>query len=223
MPLHPILSPDRAQPLSDGAGGTCPELVHLAEVIDHPRMEIGAHSYAFCRPPPEDWAAKLAPYMFDDAPDRLIIGRFAHIAQDVSFLTATASVVHPMQAYSTYPFRLFDPVTVGDYEVGAEIRDIELGHDVWIGFRATIMPGVRLGHGAIVAAGAVVTRDVPPYTVVAGTPARPIRQRFDDQTIAALLEIGWWDWPSEQITRAVPLIEAADLDGLRQLAEQSTP
>ena len=90
-----------------------------------------------------------------------------------------------------------------------------VGNDVWIGWEAAILPGVRIGHGAIIAARSVVTRDVEPYSIVAGNPAVPVRRRHDDATVAALLEIAWWDWPAEKIQRNLAAITGADLDALR--------
>ena len=93
--------------------------------------------------------------------------------------------------------------------------DTVVGNDVWIGYRALILPGVRIGDGAIIAAGSVVTRDVPPYTVVGGNPARPIRARFPEDTVRALLDIAWWNWDADKITRNLAAIVSADLEALR--------
>ena len=90
-----------------------------------------------------------------------------------------------------------------------------VGHDVWIGYEAVVMPGVKIGHGAVVASKSVVVGDVPPYTVVGGNPARPLRQRFPDEIVAELLAIAWWDWDVEKITRNLERIVAADITGLR--------
>lgn len=90
--------------------------------------------------------------------------------------------------------------------------DIVIGNDVWIGYEAVIMAGVTIGDGAIIGARAVVTKDVPPYTIVGGVPARDIRRRFSDDVIARLLELKWWDWPAEQIQRNIKNIQAGRLD-----------
>ena len=94
--------------------------------------------------------------------------------------------------------------------------DIVIGNDVWIGYEAVILSGVTIGDGAIVAARSVVTRDVPPYTIVGGVPARPIRRRFDQETIDALLELRWWDWPLEKLSKSLRAIQAGDLEALRR-------
>ena len=94
--------------------------------------------------------------------------------------------------------------------------DILIGNDVWIGYEAVILSGVAIGDGAIVAARSVVTKDVPPYTIVGGVPAKPIRRRFDQETIDALLELRWWDWPLERLSGSLRAIQAGDLEALRK-------
>ncbi len=94
--------------------------------------------------------------------------------------------------------------------------DTIIGNDVWIGYEAVIMPGVKIGDGAVIAAKSVVTKDVPPYTVVGGNPARPIKQRFSDTEVAQLLEISWWDWDIEKITRNIDKIMESDIQALRE-------
>lgn len=105
---------------------------------------------------------------------------------------------------STYPFHSSSDEVTGR-------GDIEIGNDVWIGRGAMIFSGVRIGDGAIVGARSVVTKDVAPYTIVAGMPARPIRQRFDDQTVARLLEIKWWNWSDEEVRHVAPLLQLDDI------------
>ena len=101
-----------------------------------------------------------------------------------------------------------------NYNVG-ESGDIIIGNDVWIGYEAVILAGVTIGDGAIIGSRAVVTKDVPPYTIVGGVPARPIRRRFDDETVEALLHLRWWDWDEEKIRRNLPAIQSGDLGGLQ--------
>lgn len=93
-----------------------------------------------------------------------------------------------------------------------------MGHDVWIGHDATVMPDVTIGSGAIIASGAVVTKDVAPYTIVGGNPARAIRQRFNDEVVAELLDIAWWDWPIDKIEANLAAIEGADIEALKSSA-----
>lgn len=121
----------------------------------------------------------------------------------------------------TYPFQIFghgwEVVTPGPGDLPYK-GDTVVGHDVWVGYDALVMPGVRVGDGAIVAARSVVTKDVPPYTIVGGNPAVVVRQRFPDEVVAELLAIRWWDWPVEKVTRNLPAIVGADLDALRNAA-----
>lgn len=201
--------------LPDGTG--LPGTVLLQAVIDHPNIEVGRYAYASDSEPPDDWAARLAPYLYPGAPERLRIGPFAQIAQGVRFITSSAN--HPLRGLSTYPFRIHDLSTVSPYrDEVAERGDTVIGPDVWLGFEARVMPGVTIGAGAIVAACAVVTRDVPPYALVAGNPARIVRRRFDEAVVARLMRLAWWDWPADRILAALPAIEAADIDALEAAA-----
>lgn len=192
-------------------------LVHLNRVIAHPNIEIGDFTYASSFDPPQDWAARLAPYLYPGAPERLEIGRFCQIAHGVRIITDSAN--HPMQGISTYPFAIFDPARLRAYvdQLGA-LRDTVIGNDVWIGDGAVILPGARIGSGVIIGAGAVVGGEVPDYAVIAGNPGRVIRRRFDAATIARLLALRWWDWPVDRIQTAIPALERGDLDALEAFA-----
>lgn len=208
LTLHPIILPD---------GTPHPGTVLLRAAIDHPNIEVGAYAYASDFDAPSDYAARLAPYLYPGAPERLKIGRFAQIAQGVRFITASAN--HPLGGLTPYPFRIYDMSTTGPYlEEVARRGDTVIGPDVWLGFEARVLPGVTIGAGAIVAACAVVAQDVPPYAVVAGNPARLVKMRFDADTVARLLALAWWDWPSERILQALPALESADLEALEALS-----
>lgn len=201
---HPVALPD---------GTILPQNVFLRAVIDHPNIEVGDYAYAADAEPPADWAACLAPYLYPGAPETLRIGRFAQIAQGVRFVTASAN--HPLGGLSTYPFRIYDMATAGPYLAEAATHgDTIIGPDVWLGFESRVMPGVTIGAGAIVAACAVVARDVPPYALVAGNPARVVRMRFDAAQVERLLALAWWDWPIEAVLAALPALEAGDIDAL---------
>lgn len=204
---HPLILPD---------GSVHPGTVFLSSAIDHPRWEIGDYSYASSFDPPQDWAARLAPHLHAGAPERLIMGRFCQIAHGVSFVTSSAN--HRMDGHSTYPFAIFsgfgaDRPSLPDPEIS---RDTVIGHDVWIGQDAMILPGARIGSGAIIGAGSVVAGEVPPYAIVAGNRAEVVRMRFDDPTVARLLEIAWWDWEPSRIMAAEAAICGADINALER-------
>jgi virginiamycin A acetyltransferase len=195
--------------------------VFLRAAIDHPRLEAGDYTYASADTPPANWAAQLAPYLYEHSPERLVIGRFCQIAHGVTFITASAN--HRHDGFSTYPFAVFD----GGFEAGrpslpAAGPDTIVGNDVWIGRGATILPGARIGDGAIVGAGAVVGGRVAPYSVVAGNPARTLRPRFDRATAARLCEIAWWNWPIADILACEGAICGGDLRALERAAKAVT-
>ncbi len=205
--LHPVRLPDGSAHL-----GT----VFLAAAIDHPRMEVGTYTYASAFDPPDDWAGRLAPYLFDFSPERLIIGKFCQIADGAMFITASAN--HRHDGVSTFPFAVFGGgPREGRPSMPGPGEDTVIGNDVWVGQGARIMPGVRLGDGVIVGAGAVVAGDVPPYSIVAGNPARVMRTRFGPDQVAELLRIGWWDWPIEKILAHEAAISGADVDTLTRI------
>lgn len=188
-------------------------MVHLNRVIDHPNIDVGDLTYAYDFDPPQDWAARLAPYLHPGAPERLRIGRFCQFAHGVRFITASAN--HALDGLSTYPFGVFDPDGMAAFRDGfSGLPDTQVGHDVWIGHGALILPGAVLGNGVIVGAGAVVSGGVPDYAVVAGNPARLIRMRFGAQDVARLNRIAWWDWPPQRICESLPALMALDIAAL---------
>ncbi|HAN45975.1 MAG TPA: chloramphenicol acetyltransferase [Cyanobacteria bacterium UBA8156] len=189
-----------------------PQICFIANTVTHPHIQIGDYTYDDDPEDSENFERNVL-YHFDFVGDKLIIGKFCALAQGVTFIMNGAN--HSMTGFSTYPFFIFghgwdypEPPSPGK-------GDTVVGNDVWIGYGATILPGVQIGHGAIVAAKSVVTRHVEPYTVVGGNPARPLRRRFDEATVPALLAIAWWDWDIAKITRHLPHIVAADLAALQ--------
>ena len=148
--------------------------------------------------------------------EKLIIGKFCSIACGTKFLFNCAN--HTQKSLSTYTFPLFyeewelkkSNITTAWDNKG----DIVIGNDVWIGYEAVIMAGVHIGDGAIIAARAVVTKDVPPYTIVGGTPAKEIRKRFDAEVIQQLLMLKWWDWATDEIRQYLPYITEGKLNEL---------
>ncbi len=197
-------------------------VVHLNQVIDHPRIEIGDFTYFGHLEVLEDYAGFLAPFLFPPSPEKLKIGKFCQIAHGVRFVTSSAN--HNMSGFSTYPFNNFTmtPETSMEdiqamFNVPGKKGDTVIGHDVWIGMEAMIMPGVTIGDGAIISARSVVIKDVPPYTIVGGNPAKKIKQRFDDKTIDALLYIQWWDWSPAKVEANINAITSADIEALKNI------
>jgi len=208
----PFLDATAVNPITTPNGRVVTTAVYLKNVINHPRFIAGDYSYASNLHGASDWAATLAPYLFPISREKLVVGKFCAFAHGTTFITSSAN--HPMGGFSTYPFRIFRPETMADY-LDLPARDTVIGNDVWTGHGAMIMPGVTIGSGAIIAAGSVVTRDVPPYCIAGGNPAQVIRQRFSDALVADLLDIAWWDWPIERVEARLTAVEGADIEALR--------
>jgi virginiamycin A acetyltransferase len=179
-------------------------------------VTVGPYAYYDDRDRMRDFFDRNVLHHFDFVGDRLTIGPFCALAHGVRIFMNGGT--HAMRGFSTYPFNIFgagweegfDPATWAAENRG----DTVIGPDVWIGDGATIMPGVTIGAGAIVAALSVVTRDVAPYAIVAGNPAREVRRRFDEGTVARLLDTAWWDWDAAKVTRNLNAIRGADLAAL---------
>ena len=197
------------------------QTVYLKDVVTGPNIEIGDYTmYNDFERDPRDFERNNVLYHYPVNGDKLRIGKFCSIACGAKFLFNSAN--HTLRSLSTYPF----PIFYDEWGLeGKDIRqawdnkgDIVIGNDVWIGYQAVILAGVTVGDGAIIGSRAVVTRDVPPYTIVGGVPAKPIRKRFDEETIARLQALRWWDWDQETIRRAIPAIQAGRLSELEGLA-----
>jgi virginiamycin A acetyltransferase len=177
-------------------------LCFLKNIIKNPNIIVGDYTYY------DDFEnvhnfEKNVKYHFDFIGDKLIIGKFCMIASDVTFIMNGAN--HLSTSISAYPFAIFGngwehAMAHKSYPTKG---DTVIGNDVWIGHNATIMPGVQIGDGAIIATNATVTKDVAPYSIVGGNPARLIKKRFSDTEIAQLLELQWWHWDIEKITKHV--------------------
>ena len=203
-------------------GNEIQTVVHLNQVVDHPRIEIGDFSYFGHFEVLDNYAAFLAPYLFPLSPEKLIMGKFCQIAHGVRFITSSAN--HNMSGFSTFPFNNFmmtPETTVAEiqamFQVSEKKGDTIIGNDVWIGMEAVIMPGVTVGDGAIIGARSVVVKDVEPYTIVGGNPAKPLKKRYDEKTIASLLKIQWWNWPVEKIESNLDTILGTDVEKLASL------
>lgn len=160
--------------------------------FSHRQLSVGEHTYGLRR--------ESCPFYHPD--DRVVIGRYCSIADGVRFVFGE----HATDGVSTFPFRA--RLQLGpDHGEARSKGPITLGHDVWVGTNAILLSGVTVGHGAVIAAGAVVTRDVPPYAIVGGVPARVIRSRCTEPQAAALLRIAWWDWSPEKIRQEIPHLQ----------------
>ncbi|WP_426123170.1 CatB-related O-acetyltransferase [Pararhizobium sp. PWRC1-1] len=195
-----------------------PQIGFLKNIIRSPLISAGDFSYYDDPEGPEHFEAKCVLYHYDFIGDRLEIGRYCALAQGVTFIMNGAN--HAMQGFSTYPFGIFpgawrDGFDPAGYASGYR-GDTTVGNDVWIGTKATIMPGVTIGDGAIIGAHAVVAKDVPPYSVVAGNPGRVVKRRFGDDIVERLQAIAWWNWPVDTVTRHIAAITGADIEALEK-------
>lgn len=186
----------------------------LKNIITNPQIIVGDYTYYDDTEDVYNFEKNVL-YIFDFIGDKLIIGKFCQIASGVRFIMNGAN--HAMGGISTYPFEVFGKSWSNTLSNDLNKGDTVIGNDVWIGNSATIMPGVKIGHGAIIGTNTLVTKDVAPYTIVGGNPGKLIRNRFDQQTIDFLLELAWWDWPIERITKHVKDIASGNLETLRAL------
>lgn len=191
------------------------QIVYLQDVVNGPNIEVGAYTiYNDFVHDPRDFEKNNVLYHYPVNGDRLKIGKFCSVACGAKFLFTSGN--HSLRSLSTYTFPIFyeqwglDPKNIRD--AWDNKGDIVIGNDVWIGYEAVILSGVTVGDGAVIGTRAVVTKDVPPYTIVGGVPARPIRRRFDPQTIARLEELRWWDWEEERIVRNLSAIQSGRPD-----------
>ena len=194
------------------------QTIYLKNVINNPNIEVGDYTmYNDFVHDPREFERNNVLYHYPVNKDKLRIGKFCSIACGAKFLFTSAN--HTMKSLSTYPF----PIFFEEWELdGKDIRDawdnkgdIVIGNDVWIGYEAVILSGVTIGDGAIIGTRALVTKDVPSYTIVGGVPAKPIRKRFDEATIQKLEEIQWWNWEEDRIKRNVQAIQSGDIFALR--------
>ena len=195
------------------------ETVYLKNVIDNPNIQIGDYTiYNDFVHDPREFRKNNVLYHYPINKDRLIIGKFCSIACGAKFLFNSGN--HKMASLSTYTFPLFfeewDLEKENVAQAWDQKGDIIIDNDVWIGYEAVILSGVTIGDGAVIGCRAVVTKDIPPYTIVGGVPAKPIRKRFDEETIKELQKIKWWDWPEEKIAGKIPAIQAGNLEELRE-------
>ena len=194
------------------------ETVYLKSVVTDPSITVGDFTmYNDFVNDPREFEKNNVLYHYPINHDKLMIGKFCSIACGAKFLFNSAN--HTVKSLSTYPFPIFFE------EWGLDVKDITsawdnkgdivIGNDVWIGYEAVIMSGVTIGDGAIIGTRAVVTKDVPPYTIVGGVPAKQIRKRFPEKTISELLKLKWWDWTFKKISQNMEFIKNGDLKHLK--------
>ena len=191
-----------------------PQVCFIKNTVDNPNIIIGDYTY-YDDPEDSENFERNVLYHFPFIGDKLIIGKFCALARGVKFIMNGAN--HKISGISTYPFYIFGQGWENVMPAAEELPykgDTEIGNGVWIGYEALFMPGVKIGHGAIISSRSVVTGDVPAYAIVGGNPAKVIRYRFDAETIAKLEDIAWWNWPVEKISRNLSLIVSGDIDAL---------
>lgn len=190
-------------------------LCFLKNVIQNPNIIVGDYTYYDDFENVENFEKNIK-YHFDFIGDKLIIGKFCMIASNVTFIMNGAN--HLTDSITSYPFAIFGH----DWSNAMEGKsyptkgDTIVGNDVWIGYNSTIMPGIRIGDGAIIATNSTITKDVEPYTIVGGNPAKEIRKRFTEKETIKLLEIKWWNWTIEKITQNLKHLTDNKIDNLYQ-------
>ncbi len=206
-------SPDVAHPMEG-----FPQVCFIRNTIRNPNIIVGDYTY-YDDPEDSENFERNVLYHFDFIGDKLIIGKFCALARGVKFIMNGAN--HKISGVSTYPFQIFGN---GWEKVMPKSGDLPfkgdtiVGNDVWIGYEALIMPGVRIGDGAIVSSRSVVVSDVAPYSIVGGNPAKQIRLRFEPDIISRLESLAWWDWPIDKITDHLELIVSDDVDSLLRVS-----
>ena len=190
------------------------ELCFIKNTITRKNIEVGDYTY-FDDKNGADKFEDHVTHHYDFIGDKLIIGKFCSIASGIEFIMNGAN--HNMSGFSTYPFNIFGN---GWEKVVPQIKDLPIkgdtvvGNDVWFGQNVTVLPGVKIGDGAIIGANAVVASDIPAYSVAVGNPCRVVKKRFDDKTIAALEKIQWWNWDEKKIFDNLEIIVGNDIDKL---------
>ena len=195
------------------------EFVYLRIVIEDPNIIVGDYTfYNDYVNDPTQFEKNNVLYHYPVNHDKLVIGKFCSIACGAKFIFTSAN--HALKSFSTYPFPIFASEWGLDWKNVTDAwdnkGDIIVGNDVWIGYEAVIMQGVHIGDGAIIGTRAVVTKDVPPYTVVGGVPAKEIRKRFSPETIEVLQQLQWWNWPYEKIQDRLSDIMSGNIEKLQK-------
>ncbi len=204
--LHPLEATDR--------------VVFLRPLVTNPKIEVGEYTYYDDFDDPQAFESRAVLYGY--GPERLVIGRFCAIASGVRFVLPGAN--HAVLGPSSFPFGIFGGpwAETMDLVMGAPSRgDTIVGNDVWLGYQALVLPGVTIGDGSIAAAASVVASDVPPYSVVAGNPARVVRRRYEEPDVERLLRAAWWDWPIDLVTEHARTIMSGTPEQLEAIATEN--
>ncbi|MCS2164537.1 Vat family streptogramin A O-acetyltransferase [Scandinavium manionii] len=191
-----------------------PQVCFIKNTVTNPNIIIGDFTY-YDDPEDSENFERNVLYHFPFIGDRLVIGKFCAIAKDVQFIMHGAN--HKLSGFSTFPFYIFGNGWEKAMPKPEDLPykgDTIIGNDVWIGYKALIMPGVKIGNGAIISSQAVVTTDVPAYTIVGGNPAKVIKSRFPDEIVFELEKLAWWDWSVEKITKHLSAIMSNDINTL---------
>ena len=196
---------------------TIKQVCYIKNVLTRPNIQVGDYTYYDDVNGPENFQDHVT-HHYDFIGDKLIIGKFCAIGKGIEFIMNGAN--HRMNSVTTYPFNImghgwenFAP-SMEDLPIKG---DTVVGNDVWIGQNVTVLPGVHIGDGAIIAANSIVSRDIPPYCVAGGNPCRVIRPRFDRELTEYLLELKWWDWPPEKIFRNLDALCSSNLERIKTI------
>ncbi len=214
MKIKNIQSPDPNTVFPNEYKTSC----FIKNVVNAPNISIGDYTYYDDDIAPTEFERNNVLFNYPEFGDKLIIGKFCQIAQNVKFIMGAAN--HRLSSVTTYPFNVFGGAwqknTPPHLEQLPFKGDTVIGNDVWIGRESVIMPGVKIGDGSIIAAYSIVTKDIAPYSIVGGNPAKFIKKRFDDELIGLLLKIKWWDFAPEKLIDVLPLLCETDLEKVKQ-------
>ena len=203
--LYPAKMPD---------GSVSKHHVFLKNAVTKANIEVGDYTYYHDFDDPTKFQERGGGYFPEGHDVHLKIGKYCSIAHGATFLSSVTN--HHMDGFATYPFAVFWPEEAGYDYYYPQKGDTVIGNGVWIGAEAVIMPGVQIGDGAIVGTRSVVTKDVPPYSIVAGNPAKWVRNLQEDAVIARLLEMRWWDWPHHTILANSRALVKGDMEALEK-------